>query len=307
MLASSAAPFPESLRRLASGGDPVRAVVAGAHAPHVLEGIRLATGKGWITPHLIGPQAAINEAATAIGWDTGGVEISDVEGEAEIANATAGMAASCAMVIKGQIHTSALLRALLRKEAGIRNGPLAHIFYLTPPDDGRALAISDGALNVAPNMEMRKQILRLLAKLFHALGVENPHIAILAATEEVAPQMPVTLEAQSLTEWAAAQTDLGATVFGPLAVDAALAPEAARIKSIDSPVAGAADALLVPTIETGNALAKILAWCRPACTAGIVLGGKIPILVPSRSDPPPARLAGIALARIVSRYEKSEN
>ncbi len=305
MLATEPVRFPDALREGARGGVPTRALVVGAHAPHVLEGVRRAVGEDWIEPVLIGPPDGIQHAADKIGWDPVGIETLPAEGEAEMAAAATRAAPSCGMVIKGHIHTSALLGALLRKEAGVRTGGgLAHVFYLTHPDSPRGLAVADGALNIAPDLEMRKQILRLLAGLLRILGTPRPRIAILAATEEVAPQMPVTLEAKALADWAE-EEGLEAEVHGPLALDAALSPVAARIKGIESPVAGAADGLLVPDIETGNAVVKTLIWCRAACAAGIVLGGRIPVLVPSRSDPPEARLAATALARIVARHGDS--
>lgn len=300
MLAATAAEVPAALCRRADAGAATRALVAGAHAPHVLEGVRQACDRGWVAPALIGPEAGIRKAAEQIGWDLRGAVLLDAADEETIAHRAAAQAPEAGMVIKGQIHTSALLGALLRREAGIRTGQaLVHVFHLTHPEFARALTISDGALNVAPDLELRRQIILRLVEMYRALEVERPRIAILAATEEVAPQMPVTEEARALSDWAE-DAHLGADVFGPLALDAALAPEAARIKGITSPVAGAADALVVPTIETGNALTKMLAWLRGACPAGVVLGGRIPITVPSRSDPPAARLASVALARIVA-------
>jgi len=295
--------FPENLRDRASQGPPLRAAVAGAHRSHVLEGVRLGCHEGWIDPILIGPEAKIREAADSIGWDVSSTEVRDHVGEEAIAADAASVASSCGMVIKGHLHTSRLLSALLHKDAGVRGeAALAHVFYVTPTDGGRALAISDGALNIAPDLEMRRRIIGLLVEMFHALGVTRPRIALLAATEEVASHMPVTEDARALTEWAALE-DLQADVFGPLAMDVALAPKAAAIKGIKSPVAGAADALLVPTIEVGNAVTKALVWCSGACAAGIVLGGRIPVLIPSRSDASAARLAAIALSRIVVRAQ----
>lgn len=300
MLAQLAAEVPAALCRHADAGATTRALVAGAQAPHVLEGVRQACERGWVAPTLIGPEAGIRAAAAQIGWDLQGAVLRHAADEEAIANCAAAQAPDAGMVIKGQIHTSALLGALLRRAAGIRIGQaLVHVFYLTHPDFDRALSIADGALNVAPDLELRRQIILRLVEMYHALEVERPRIAILAATEEVVPQMPVTEEARALSDWAQ-DARLAAEVFGPLALDAALVPEAARIKGITSPVAGAADALVVPTIETGNALTKMLAWLRGACPAGIVLGGRIPITVPSRSDPPAARLAAVALARIVA-------
>ena len=300
MLSRDPIVFPESLRGRAAGGAPTRAVVAGAHLPHVLDGVRRAVREGWIDPVFIGPRAGLDAAADEIGWRLDRFETHHADGERAIVERTVAVAAedACGMVIKGHVHTSALLGGLLRREARMRTGrPLVHVFYLTHPESERALAISDGALIPAPDLTTKKAIVRVLADLFAALGAPRPRIALIAATEEELPHMPATVDAARVTTWAR-ETGVEAEVYGPCALDVAIAPEAARIKGVGGPVAGAADALVAPNIEVGNSLTKTLVWCRSACAAGVVLGGRIPITVPSRSDSPEARLAAVALARI---------
>lgn len=297
--------FPERLRTLASGGPPTRAVVVGAHAGHVLEGVRQAADLGWIEPVLLGPKEGLQQAAAEIGWNIDGLEQVHAEGPVAIAETAVPHAAdtSTGMVIKGLTHTSTLFRALLAREAGLRaERHLVHVFHLSFPDGRRDLSISDGGLVVAPDESARRAILETLVELHHALGTERPRVAVLAATEKVYDHMPATTQAAALAQWAE-ETGLEADVSGPLAFDLAVSEEAARIKGVSGPVAGQADAIVVPSIETGNALAKALIWYGGACAAGLVLGGRIPVTVPSRSDSAASRLASVAVARIFTQAQ----
>ena len=306
MLATRAIEFPAWLGRRAAAAGPVRALVAGGHSPTVLAGVRDAMAAGWLEPVLVGPVAATKAAADACGWDPGACEMVAAADEAAIAETVVGLAGPEAgpgigMVIKGHMHTGVLMRALLRPEAGIRTGrPLVHVWLLTHPEFERPLAVSDGAFNVAPDMATRLAMVENLVALFVALGRgdRRARIALLAATEEVVPGMPATVAAAELADRVAA-AGIDAEVFGPVAMDAAISPEAARIKGM-APPAGQADALIVPAIETGNVLVKTLIWFRSVCAAGVVLGGRIPVTITSRSDAPAARLASVALARIMA-------
>ncbi len=301
MLSPHPIEFPEWLGDLAACGAPVRALVAGGHSRQVLEGVRLAADAGWLEPVLVGPPTETRVVAEAIDWNIDDIERFDAEGEGAIADATARLAAdsACGMVVKGHIHTNVLLSGLLRREAGIRIGrPLMHAWLLTHPEFDRPVAISDGAFNVAPDFETCKAIVLSLADMFVALGRPRPRIALLAASEEVLDAMPATVEAARVTAWAR-EVGLNADVFGPVAMDVAISPEAAQMKGIPEP-AGHADGIVVPFIEVGNALVKALIWFRSVCAAGVVLGGRIPITIPSRSDAPEARLAAVALARVLA-------
>jgi len=302
MLSTSPIMFPEWLGEHVSAEPPTLALVAGADAGHVLEGVCLAAERGWLDPVLIGPKAGICQAAGRLARDVSAFPRMEAVGEAAVAEAAASRIAEggVGMIVKGNIHTGTLLRALLRAKPGIRaGGRLFHVWLLTHPEFGRPLAISDGALNPALDLPTAQAILNGIAGMFRAIGRPRPRIALLAATEERVAEMPATLIAGQVADWAAS-AGLDAEVFGPLAMDAAISPEAAGIKGLPWP-AGAADALVVPSIEVGNVLAKALIWMRSACAAGVVLGGRMPVVITSRSDSPAARLASVALARALAR------
>ena len=302
MLSPHPIEFPEWLGDLAARGAPVRALVAGGHSRQALEGVRLAADAGWLEPVLVGPPKETLAVAETISWNIDAVEQVDAQGEGAIADARPPALAAdsaCGMVVKGHIHTNVLLSGLLRREAKIRTGrPLMHAWLLTHPEFDRPVAISDGAFNVAPDFETCKAIVQSLADMFAALDRPKPRIALLAASEEVLDAMPATVGAARVTAWAR-EAGVDAEVFGPVAMDAAISPEAAQMKGIPEP-AGLADAIVVPFIEVGNALVKALIWFRSVCAAGVVLGGRIPITIPSRSDAPEARLAAVALARVLA-------
>lgn len=297
------APEPGSFPHRIAKGAPVRAVVVGAQVAHVLDSVREATERGWIEPVLVGPDAAIRAVADNLGWTLTDVEIHPADGETAIAERAIPLVAdpACGMIVKGHIPTSTMFRALFRCEANYRaGGRLVHVFHLAIPGREQALAISDGAINIAPDLETKQDILRALIDLLRATGVARPRIAILAASEKIDPRVPATVDAARLCEWSQ-EKGLESEVYGPVAFDVAMSPEAAALKDIDHPVAGRADALLVPNIETGNSLTKALVWFASACAAGVVLGGRVPATLPSRSDGPAARLAAMALARIVGQ------
>ena len=177
---------------------------------------------------------------------------------------------------------------------------MSHVFHMSVPDHDRALLITDGALNVAPDLRTRQSILTNLVGLCHAIGLDRPKIALLSATEGPMPSMPTSLDAAELSEWAQTQ-NFQADIDGPFAFDNAVSPAAVALKGMtDRPVAGNADALLVPAIETGNALFKMMVYFMGACAAGVVVGGRVPIIITSRADPPEARLASTALAALAT-------
>ncbi len=294
-----------SLLRAVRGAKPVRTAIVNAVNAVALESARDAMEAGLIVPVLFGNTEAIRFAADSIGWDIAAVEVVAATGEEAAANAAA-MAAGAGTVealMKGHLHTDVFMKAVLNKEAGLRMGrPLTHIAYLTFPGRSRAFFLSDGALNPAPDVEARKAIIQNAVTLAHALGIQRPKVALISATEVVSPKVPSTTESVELTKWAkTAMPD--ADVDGPLAFDLAVSPEAVRIKGIASPVAGAADILIVPEIVSGNALMKSMTQFLGACLGGVVVGAKVPILLTSRADPPAARLASAALAVALRNYE----
>jgi phosphate acetyltransferase len=201
--------------------------------------------------------------------------------------------------MKGQLHTDVFMKSAVSRDAGLRTGHrFVHIFHITHPDGGRPILISDAAVNVEPNMETRHAAIIEVTALLHRLGTARPKIAILSATESPIPSVPSAMEGRALADWAKINVP-DADVSGPLALDLILSPEAVATKKLtDDPVAGQADAIIVPDIVSGNALFKAFVYLTGACAAGIVTGAKVPILLTSRADPPAARIASVALAAI---------
>ncbi|MEM0923584.1 MAG: phosphate acyltransferase [Pseudomonadota bacterium] len=301
MLCTDPVTAPAALLDRARGLPPARALIVGADHAVALESARLATDAGLIEPVLIGGAVRMAELAEKAEWDISAFSQIDAMGDAGLAEAAALAAPDPAvkLVMKGQIHTDALMAALLRRDAGIRIGQrLSHVFHMSVGDSA-PLLISDGALNVAPDDKTLQAIAGNLVALSHRIGLERPRIACLSASEEVLEQMPSTHTAKELADWANAQ-GWAAAFHGPLAFDNAVSPEAAALKQLAGPVPGQADALLVPGIEIGNALFKMMVYFMGACAAGVVMGGRIPIVITSRADPPAARLASAALAALVA-------
>jgi len=291
---------PPALLDRASGRGPAVTAIVGAEHPVALDSARQAQAAGIITPVLIGSRSGIEAAAHEIDWNVSGFDVVEAEGEAAAAEAGARLASSgaVAMVMKGHVHSDTFMRPLLAKEGGIRStGRLSHVFHMTVPDSDKSIMLTDCALNVAPNIRTRIAIVENVVGLAHKLGNAKPRVALLAASESVSEAMPVTQECEQMAAHFAA-SELSADVFGPLAFDNIVSGDAAKMKGIDHPVAGDADVVVVPTIEAGNPLFKMMVYFMSACAAGIVLGGKVPVLLTSRADPPAARLASAALGAI---------
>src|SRR3546814_903721 len=199
------------------------------------------------------------------------------------------------------IHTDALMHALLDKEHGLRIPArrVSHVFLVEVSTHPKLLGITDAAINIAPDLHAKAQILQNAISLFHLLGVETPKVAVLSAVETVNPEITSTLDAACLTLMARRGQIIGALVDGPLAFDNAISRRAAEEKGISSPVAGDADILLVPDLVSGNILAKNLEYLAGAVAAGIAVGLAVPVVLTSRADPAPARLASLALAALV--------
>lgn len=303
MLSTTPIEAPKTLLALATGCSPARTLIAGADTALALESARDAMEQGLIIPVLIGDPNKITASAQSIDWNIAAIEIEAATGDSEIAEVTGRLAADDAIeiIMKGHVHTDALMGAMLRKDANIRvsGQRMSHVFHMTVPGVERALMITDGALNIAPDLRTKQSILTNGVDLCHKLGIAQPNIAMLSASEEIMPQMPSTIDAAELVQWAKDE-GLVANIAGPFAFDNAVSPMAAKIKGIDNPVAGNADMLLVPNIETGNGLFKMMTYFMGACPAGVVLGGRIPIIITSRADPAAARLASAALA-VVAR------
>jgi phosphate acetyltransferase len=195
------------------------------------------------------------------------------------------------------------MRAVLDPEAGLRTGRrLTHVFHMMWPNSERELLISDAAVNVHPDFKTKLDIVRNAVELAHLLGKSEPKVALLSATEEATDRVPSSVEAARLAaHFAHAPPELRCRIYGPLALDVAISVEAARLKEVADPVAGNADVLIVPNIETGNALFKMMVHFLHATAAGVVLGAAVPIMLTSRADPPEARLASAAVACLAAK------
>ncbi len=277
--------------------------VAGAANPLAMESARRAAREGLAEPVLVGEAAAVSAIARDMDWDLDGVRVVDAADEAAAAAAAVALAGGgeVAVLMKGHIHTDTLMRAVLKREAGLRTDRrISHIFHMTVPGHHQVLHITDAAINVQPGVDGKVHILGNVVDLAHALGNALPRVAVLSGAETVNPAMPSSVDAALVVKRANAGEVEGALIDGPLAFDNAVSPEAARIKGIDSPVAGRADVLLVPNLEAGNFLFKQMVYFMSATAAGIVMGARVPIVLTSRADPPEARLAATAIAAIVA-------
>ena len=263
-----------------------------------LAGAMAAARRGLIVPWLIGPEARIRAVAAGLGLDLTGVRIEAVEHSHAAAARAAELAAAgtVEMLIKGSLHTDELMRAVIATPALRTKRRISHVFRFDVPAYPKPLLITDAAINIAPTLEEKADIVSNAIDLARVLGVAQPKVAILAAVETVSTKMASTLDAAALCKMADRGQITGGLLDGPLAFDNAISAEAARIKGIRSEVAGDADILLVPDLEAGNMLAKQLDYLAGAAGCGIVLGVRVPIALTSRADGEASRLASAALA-----------
>ncbi len=252
-----------------------------------------------IDPILVGPAERIRRIAEEVGFDLIGVEIVDAEhSHASAALAVEQVRAGRAeALMKGSLHTDELMGAVVSKESGIRTERrISHCFIMDVPGHPDPLIITDAAVNIAPDLDAKVDIIQNAIDLANAMGIEHVRVAILSAMETVTAKVPSTIEAAALCKMAERGQITGAVVDGPLALDNAISPEAAAIKKIASPVAGRANILVVPDLEAGNMLAKSLSFLAKADAAGIVLGARVPVILTSRADSLISRLASCAIA-----------
>ena len=257
-----------------------------------------AVNENLIEPIFIGDKKEILKCADDLQWDISQYEIIDEPVENNTAKIAAKLASEgkIKIIVKGHIHTDVLMKEVLKREYDLLGKTrLSHIWHMTIEKDDKPLIITDGALNVLPNIKTKMHILRNVINFSNRIGISRPKIAVLSATEEVLDSVPSSLDAAELTRLAK-EDNLEADVFGPLAFDNSISKKSAGIKGIKNIVAGEADVLLVPSVETGNALVKMMIYFMGACAAGVVVGGKVPGVITSRSDEAQARLASIAAA-----------
>jgi phosphate acetyltransferase len=275
-----------------------------------LRGAVDAAKAGLIAPILVGPRARIEALAKQHGIDISKLEIVDA------AHSEASAAAAVALVregraealMKGSLHTDELMGAVVKRDTGLRTARrISHVFIMDVPGHPDALLITDAAVNIAPTLRDKVDIVQNAIDLAHDLGVDDVRVAILSAMETVNPDVPSTLEAAALCKMADRKQITGAQLDGPLALDNAISVEAAQIKKIDSPVAGRANILVVPDLEAGNMLAKSLSFLAGADAAGVVLGARVPIILTSRADSVMTRLASCAIAALVAHARRQRS
>ncbi len=298
MLSNKEIVCPNNLLDVALKKKKVKAAIVNAGMPLPMLSIQDAVDENLIEPIFIGDKKEIEKCAENLKWDISEYEIINETVE----NNTAPIATKLAsedkvkIIVKGHIHTDILMKEVLKREYNLMGkSRLSHIWHMTIEKEDSPLIITDGALNVLPNIKTKMHILKNVINFTQRIGISRPKVSILSATEEVIESVPTSLEAAELTKLAEKE-NLNADVFGPLAFDNSISKKSASIKGIKNSVAGEADVLLVPNVEAGNALVKMMIYFMGACAAGVVIGGKVPVVITSRSDEAPARLASIAAA-----------
>jgi phosphotransacetylase len=297
----------ENLLRRCRDIDPIVTAVAYPCEQTALAGAVEAAEAKLISPILVGPKETIREIAKKAKLNIEEYLIEDVaEPRAAAAKAVELIRAARAEVLmKGSLHTDDLLGAVVSSATGLRTGRrISHAFVMSVPTYPKPLVVTDGAINIAPDLEAKRDICQNAIDLARDLGKENPKVAILAAVETISTKMPATIDAACLCKMAERGQITGGILDGPLAMDNAISLEAAATKGIDSPVAGDADILLAPDLEAGNILAKQLTFLTNADAAGIVLGARVPIILTSRADSVRARMASCAIAMLVAHARR---
>jgi len=281
--------------------DVIETAVAHPCDESSLSAVVHAAKEGIIQPILVGPEANIRDVANACQLDISAYEIIDADHSHDSAGKAVGLVRSgrAEVLMKGSLHSDEILAAVVAKQGGLRTGRrISHVFLLDVPTYPEVLAVADAAINIQPDLDTKADILQNTIDLMHYLAREDPRVAILSAIETVTTKIPSTIDAAALCKMAARGQITGATIDGPLAMDNAINLEAARIKKIDSPVAGRANILLVPNLEAGNILVKQLIFLAGAEAAGLVLGASVPIVLTSRADSHRAKMASCAVAAI---------
>jgi phosphate butyryltransferase len=284
--------------------------VACAADADVLQAVDAARKEGVANAILVGNADKIAEAARLNSIDPGNFEILDEKGgEADAALKAVELVSSgkAQILMKGMLHTDNFLRGVLNKEKGLRSGSvISHVYLHQVEGYDRIIFITDGAFIPSPDLPTKAKIIDNVARFAHSFGIETPKVAVLAAVEVVNADMPATLDAAALTQMNRRGQIKGCVVDGPLALDNAVSELSAKHKGIVSDVAGKADILLVPNIESGNILAKSIVYFAPNKTAGIVLGAKAPIVLTSRADSAEAKTFSIAAAVVWAAYQKNK-
>jgi len=298
MLSNKKIVCPNNLINLAKKSGTVDAAIVNAGEIFPMESVHKAVQHELINPIFIGNDSEIKKHAEKLNWDISKYKIIDEKDE----NSTASIAAKLAsegkakIIVKGHIHTDVLIKAVFNRTLNlIGKKRLSHIWHMTLGADDKPFIITDGVINVLPKLGVKMHILRNAVDFANKIGISRPKVSILSATEEVLESVPSSVEANLITK-KAKEEKINADVFGPLAFDNSVSKKSAAIKKIKNEVAGNTDILLVPNVETGNALVKMMIYFMGACAAGVVVGCKSPVVITSRSDESEPRLASIAAA-----------
>tara|TARA_B100000427_G_scaffold10071_1_gene8583 strand:- start:515 stop:1426 length:912 start_codon:yes stop_codon:yes gene_type:complete len=298
MLSNKEIVCPNNLLDRAHKKKGVKVAIVNAGKPLPMLSVQDSVNENLIEPIFIGNKHEILKCAEDLKWDISQYEILDEPVENNTAKIAAKLASEdkVKIIVKGHIHTDVLMKEVLKREYNLLGkSRLSHIWHMTIDKNDNPLIITDGALNVMPNIKTKMHILKNVINFSNRIGISRPKVSVLSATEEVLESVPSSLEAAEITKLAQKE-NLDADVFGPLAFDNSISKKSAIIKGIKNAVAGEADVLLVPNVEAGNALVKMMIYFMGACAAGVVIGGKVPVVITSRSDEAQARLASIAAA-----------
>ena len=298
MLSDKEIVCPNNLLDVAHAKKSVTAGIVNAGKPLPMLSVMDAVNENLITPVFIGDKAEIEKCANDLKFDISNFEIIHEPVENNTAKVAAKLASikKIKIIVKGHIHTDVLMKEVLKREYNLLGKTrLSHIWHMTLDKDDKPLIITDGVLNVMPNVKTKMHILKNVINFSNRIGIERPKVSVLSATEEVLDSVQSSLDAKEITDLVIKEK-LNADVFGPLAFDNSISKKSAGIKEIKNVVAGDADVLLVPSVETGNALVKMMIYFMGACAAGVVVGGKVPVVITSRSDDAPARLASMSAA-----------
>ena len=288
----------------AQSGKVMKIVIAAAEDGEVLEAVKQASSEGIVDAVLVGDPNKISDVAKSRNIDVSSFEVIPATNDEEAAMKAVQAVSSGKgdLLMKGFIKTSTLLKAVLNKEWGLRTGNLlSHLFLFEVPRLGKVIGLTDGGLNTYPGLQEKVAIVNNAVSCYHALGVDTPKVAALAAVEVVNPDMPCTLDAAALVQMNRRNQIKGCIIDGPLALDNAVSIEAAKHKGIVSEVAGSPDILLVPDIEAGNLLGKVILFMANGAGAGVVLGAKVPVVLTSRGDTARTKALSIALGAVLAK------
>ena len=288
---------------------PIPTAVVHPCEASALTGAVEAAQAGLISPIFVGPVAKIEETAKSANVDLGKLEIVDAAHSVESAKKAVELVKEgrAEVLMKGSLHSDELLSAIVSRDGGLRTGRrISHVFVMDVPTYHKVLIVTDAAINIAPTLEDKVDIVQNAIDLAISLGLEKPKVAILAAVEVVNSKMPATLDAAALCKMAERGQIKGGILDGPLAFDNAISKQAAQTKGIKSAVAGDPDILLAPDLEAGNILAKQLSFLANADSAGMVLGAKVPVILTSRADSVRSRIASCAVAKLVAHARRSK-